>query len=181
MITIREATIDDASGIARVRVDGWRAAYAGLMDQRILDGMDAEREAARRAELWAAHHADRRGRDLVAVTETGEVAGWAVTGPHRGIGGDLGPGWGELYALYAHPDHWSTGVGHRLMVEAEAALRDAGFVRAALWVLAGNERAASFYERHGWVEDGATYRDEREIAGDTVVLTERRRRRDLSV
>jgi hypothetical protein len=47
-------------------------------------------------------------------------------------------------------------------------------------VLDGNDRAARFYERHGWHEDGAVKEDER-IVGNTGVpaLRERRRVRDL--
>ncbi|WP_180923796.1 GNAT family N-acetyltransferase [Nocardioides marinisabuli] len=55
----------------------------------------------------------------------------------------------ELTALYVRARCWGTGLGHRLL---EAAVGD----RAAyLWVLAGNERATGFYERHGFVLDGA--------------------------
>ena len=66
------------------------------------------------------------------------------------------------------------------MLEAEERLRAAGFTRAHLWVLEGNDRAASFYERHGWREDGAFQDDDQLIRGEhPQTLRERRRVRDL--
>ncbi|UFU04960.1 GNAT family N-acetyltransferase [Ruania halotolerans] len=169
MVTVRPAVRDDVRAISELRVAGWRAAYAGLVPPEMLGGLDAAREAQYRAEHW-----DRRTSDaeLVALAE-GMVVGWAVAGPARN------PDWagaGELYGLYAHPDHWSTGVGHALLVAVEGALRAAGYSRAYLLVLAGNERAAGFYGGHGWIEDGVEVSDERPGG----VLIERRRVRDLT-
>ncbi|MHC2999600.1 GNAT family N-acetyltransferase [Microbacterium sp. HJ5] len=174
-LTVRTATRDDAASITRVRIDTWRAAYTGLMAQEILDAMDADHESERRAARWDEMHGDPRGCDLIAEVD-GEVAGWAAIG--ASIDGDR-PRDGQVYAIYAHPQYWSRGVGHALLVTAEQRLRAAGFRKAHLWVLDGNARAAAFYERHGWREDGATMTDERRIGGTGHTLLERRRVRDL--
>ncbi|SED97273.1 GNAT family N-acetyltransferase [Ruania alba] len=167
---VRAAVRGDARAISELRIAGWHAAYRGLVPEEMLDSLDADREAERRTATW-----DTRAKDaeLVAVDDDGAVIGWAVAGPARD------PEWsgaGELYGLYADPDHWSTGVGHALMVAIEDALREVGYARAYLLVLVGNDRAAGFYERHGWVEDGAEVRDERPGGA----LIERRRVRDLT-
>ena len=60
-----------------------------------------------------------------------------------------------MYALYVTPDWWSTGTGRSLMSRAVAALTDAAYERAVLWVLEANARARRFYEK-GWVPDGAS-------------------------
>ena len=174
-LTVRVATRDDAASITRVRIDTWRAAYAGLMAQEILDAMDAERETERRLARWDEMHDELHACDLLAEID-GVAAGWASIGPS--IDGDR-PRDGQVYAIYARPEHWSRGVGHALLVTAERRLRSSGFRKAHLWVLDGNERAAAFYERHGWREDGATMTDERRIAGTGHTLLERRRIRDL--
>lgn len=171
-VTVRPATIADARAIATVRVRSWRAAYEGLIDQAVLDRMDIDREAARRGELWEEYHADPRGGDLVAEGE-GAVVGWAAYG--RSLDDDL-PANGQLYAIYALPEEWSSGIGHALLTDAERRLAEAGFDLAHLWVLDGNTRAASFYERHGWREDGAEKDDDRLIGGaNPQTLHERRR------
>ncbi|KAA9107635.1 GNAT family N-acetyltransferase [Microbacterium rhizomatis] len=176
MLTVRPATIDDARAIAAVRISSWRVAYAGLIEQDVLDAMDIERESTRRAELWTEYHADPRGVDLIAESD-GVAVGWASYGPSREAADE-----GELYALYAVPDRWATGVGHALMTEVERALR-LSFTIAHLWVLDGNERAASFYERHGWTEDGRSKTEVRDAAPGrpAYALRERRRVRDLTV
>lgn len=174
--TVRTATLDDARAIAIVQVETWRAAYADLMPEALLQRMDVDRNAARRAETWAERHHDPRIVDLVAERD-GEVVGWACVGP---TDQDDLPGHGQLFAIYALAATWSSGVGHALMAAAEASLRDAGFDRACLYVLDGNDRAAGFYERHGWREDGHTWVDERfGTGGVQVPLLERRRIRDL--
>jgi GNAT superfamily N-acetyltransferase len=53
-------------------------------------------------------------------------------------------------ALYVSPSHWSTGVGRSLWQAALARLRELGFVRAIVWVLAANANAIKFYERLGF-------------------------------
>lgn len=147
---IRDATVADAAGIARVRIETWRAAYDGLVPPEILERMDVERETARRTEHWAEMHADARCHDLVAVAD-GEIVGWGMCGPARE--GDA-PGTAEVYAIYAHASRWSRGVGNALLLEMERRLVDDGHESAYLWRLVGNERAAQFYEGHGWHHDG---------------------------
>ncbi len=147
---VRDATIADVAGIARVRVETWRAAYGGLVPPEMLERMDIERETARRMEHWDDMHADARCHDLVAVVD-GEVVGWAMCGPARDA---EPPATGELYAIYAAADRWRRGVGQALLAEVERRLVADGHERAYLWVLLGNARAMSFYEAHGWHADG---------------------------
>lgn len=159
---IRDATIDDVAGIARVRVETWRAAYGGLVPQEILDRMDIERETARRMEHWDDMHADARCHDLVAVVD-GEVVGWAMCGPARDADAPAASdvrATGEVYAIYAHASRWSRGVGNALLLELERRLVADGHAAAYLWRLVGNERAEHFYEAHGWHADGGEKAEE---------------------
>ncbi len=170
-VTVRAAVRSDARDIARVRVETWRAAYDGLIADEVLDHLDVDREGSRRAELWDEYHADPRGTELIAHVD-GELAGWAAIGPS--IDEDL-PDDGQIYAIYALPGFWSAGVGHALLEASEAFLRDAGYTHAHLWFLDGNERAARFYRRHDWLEDGVTKHDDRLTSGvSSEPLFERR-------
>jgi GNAT superfamily N-acetyltransferase len=62
--------------------------------------------------------------------------------------------------VYVDPDRWRRGVGRALIREARARLARQGFEDAALWVLAGNERAERFYRLDGWGADGSRRRDQ---------------------
>jgi ribosomal protein S18 acetylase RimI-like enzyme len=87
----------------------------------------------------------------------GPVVGFVTFGPSR----DRDTvGMGEIYALYVDPGRYEAGVGRLLMAHARWRLKEQGFEAAVLWVLQGNERAASFYEREGWKPDGATREEE---------------------
>lgn len=176
-VVVRPAVRADARAIATVRVETWRAAYDGLIAREALDRLDVDREAERRSARWAENHVDPRSAEFVAEVD-GQTAGWAVVGPSRDAdaGGD-----GEVFALYALPAFWSQGVGHALLRDGEDFLRRAGFRRGLLWYLEGNERAARFYERHGWIEDGTLKDDDRLVGGEAAhALRERRRRKSLA-
>ncbi|MFN8121250.1 MAG: GNAT family N-acetyltransferase [Thermoleophilia bacterium] len=169
---VRAATREDAEGIARVQIDGWRFAYRGLVPRRLLDTMDLAERTARWEQLVAGRHVIPGGRDLVAVRD-GEVCGFACVGPVRQQDGYPTDATGELYALYAAPRSVGTGVGRALMQEGVALLRGDGHAAAVLWVFRGNARARGFYERMGWDLEGADH------AMDALAAPQVRYRRDL--
>jgi GNAT superfamily N-acetyltransferase len=155
---VRPAEPEDALGIARVHVAGWQAGYAGLLPQGYLDGLSVEG----RRQRWAAilSDPDPRALAMLVADRDGDVACFATVGRSRDDGADAGVG--ELWGIYVHPRHWGTGVGHALHERAIQALQAADLTTATLWVLHGNDRAAGFYRRHGWVVDGATKTDWRD-------------------
>ena len=149
---IRPGAPDDAEAIARVQVETWQVAYAHALPQ--------DRLAALSVDERAAMH--RRRPPIVAEID-GEVVGFVAVGPTHDDEGD-----GELFAIYVHPRHWSTGVGRELMRTGEERLRELGHRAAHLWVLDDNPRARRFYEAAGWSADGAA----RKIRLSGFVLSE---------
>jgi GNAT superfamily N-acetyltransferase len=169
-LTVRSALAADATPIAQVHVAGWQVGYAGLLPADYLARLSVEQ----RADRWAAILADPSAAGTTLVAELGgAIIGFASVGPSRDD--DAAPGAGELWAIYVDPPHWGTGAGHGLHEAALQELRDAEMTRATLWVLHGNQRAQSFYERRGWTADGATKTDWR----DDVRLDEQRYRLGL--
>jgi len=134
---IRRATPADAADIARVQCETWRAAYAGILPDHVLDALSVSAGASR----WEGHIAN----DDVAVWVAGDVDGFASAGPSRD---EDRHGTTELYALYVHPRAQRRGLG--------AALLDAAVEHGAstLWVLAANDAGRAFYQARGWSEDG---------------------------
>ena len=153
---IRDATVDDADTIALVHVHGWQWGYRGLLPDEYLSGLSAER----RAEQWRSWLLEP-GRTRTRLAEhDGVCVSFAASGPSRDPGADDATG--ELYAIYQEERAAGTGVGADLLRSAVACLVGQGFARATLWVLEGNARARRFYEREGWVRDGATKSEPRE-------------------
>jgi ribosomal protein S18 acetylase RimI-like enzyme len=149
LVALRRAKEVDARPIAEVHVGTWRRAYAGLIPAELLNALDVNR----RSEFWgrviATTPVDRR--PWVAVVD-GEVVGFVSAGESHD---DAAPSTtGEIYAIYVSADCWDRGMGRNLMAHAERDLREHGYHDATLWVLAGNERARTFYENAGWRTDG---------------------------
>lgn len=160
-ITVRDATTADAAAVARIHVTAWRQAYAGLIHQPVLDALDvADRTAS--WTRWLERSLAGEGTDgdvrhaMVVAERDGEVVGWATYGPARIAERD---GWGELAGFYVDPLATRSGIGRAMIAEVEVRLADAGFARAYLWVLEGNEPAEQAYSRYGWEPDGATLPD----------------------
>lgn len=145
-VRIRPATTSDADGIAAVIVASWRSAYAGLMPADYLAGLDVSARAAQ----WRDVIAGGRGTVLVAESAAG-IVGFAAVGPSLD---QSDADTAALYAIYVEPALWDAGVGHALHESAVGSLRDQGCTAVGLWVLRGNVRAITFYERHGWQPDG---------------------------
>lgn len=145
---VRKARSEDAAAIAEIDVASWRAAYGELMPASYLDSLDVAQKAAgwrRGIERDAA-----KGKRTLVVEAEGQVVGFAVVGPDD----EAGPG--LLWLMYVHPEHWGRGAAPPLMDISLDALLELGHSTARLWVLQANTRARRFYERCGWIQDGAT-------------------------
>jgi GNAT superfamily N-acetyltransferase len=144
---VRPAVLQDARAIAAVHVATWRDAYAGLLPDDLLDGLNVDE----RAEVWCGRLAALPAGGFVLVFELdADVLGFVSGGPQRD-GGAVG----EVYAIYVDPGSQGRGAGRRLLQAAVDCLTRAGFTEARLWVLAGNHPARGFYESQGWQPDGA--------------------------
>ncbi|WP_455119362.1 N-acetyltransferase family protein [Rothia dentocariosa] len=174
-LTIRPATPNDAQSIARIRVQGWRFAYQGLISQDYLDSLSVAEDTERiRGYLSQLPQNSPPSRSASVQGSDGEkrsfmlaVRGDAVLGfcrfsaapnktnrAERAVpGGTLN---GRLHSLYIDPETLGQSIGHTLMNHALSTFAAWGCERATLWVLEGNSRAISFYKRQGWQCTGAT-------------------------
>ena len=172
---VRDATVDDAVGIATSHIRSWQAGYRHVIPTDFLDGLDTDLGA--RTLRWQAQILGAAAASsFVLVAEVdGEVAGWLAGGPARDLD-EPDDRLGEVHGCYVDPAHWRTGVGSALMGEAVDRLRRTGYEEAVLWVLDDNPRARAFYERHGWSPDGG--RSTFEIAAMAIPEVRYRRRLD---
>jgi ribosomal protein S18 acetylase RimI-like enzyme len=139
-ITIRRANSGDAGAIAKVDVETWRAAYAGMLSASYLEGLsEPRREAGWRSVIL---HEPRDVR--VAVDAAGAVLGFGSCGPSRGERDFAG----EIFTLYVDPDLHNRGIGRRLLIALFRRLVVAGRNSAIVWVLRDNP-SRFFYERLG--------------------------------
>lgn len=139
---IRKARIEDSAGLAKVQVDSYRTAYAGIFPQAYLDQFSYE-EQEQDWRDWMTS----RPEDLlyVAETATGEMVGYALARP--GLT-EIPPYDSELIALHVLSGHQRQGVGRQLVAAVAGQLRQRGSRSLMLWVLEENG-ARGFYERLG--------------------------------
>jgi GNAT superfamily N-acetyltransferase len=124
-VIIRAAVPAEAAAVGAAYLTSWRAGYAGLVDDDVLEQRASER---------AGHDWFEPGTSTV-VADDGTILGCAQ------VRGD------ELEMLYVVPSSWGSGVASALL--ADAVQRGA----QRLKVVEAQARARRFYEREGWVPD----------------------------
>jgi ribosomal protein S18 acetylase RimI-like enzyme len=139
-LTIRPARPEDASGIAKLDIETWRATYAGVLPSLYLVGL-----SDRRRELGWRNVILREPRDVrVAVSDAAAVLGFGTCGPNHGDRRFAG----EVFTLYVAPDWQNQGIGRRLLIALFRRLVATGRSTVIIWVLRENP-SRFFYERLG--------------------------------
>lgn len=147
-IALRRATIDDIDALAAIHAASAQAAYA-----HVFPAGTPFPHADARADLLG--QLARGGARAIIATIDDAPGGFALAGRPADRAPDKADV-GELHLLHVRSDLWAHGIGSRLLASAMTAMGADGYRRAILWVLIENTRARRFYERHGWIEDGAT-------------------------
>ena len=160
--TIRQATLEDAAGIARVHVESWRTTYPGIMPQEHLDALSITDRERTWTEILSAD-GPAKATVYVAATDGGEIVGFVAGGAERA--GD--PVFrGEISALYLLQSQQGKGLGRRLVQTFARRMSQDGHRTLLIWVNVHNP-ARRFYEALGGVHartgsreiKGVTYDD----------------------
>ena len=142
-IHVRPAVPSDAAGIARVRVEGWRTTYRGIVPDAYLDAMSVEDSEA----LWRRVLGAPPNRTSTVVAEdAGGVVGFAsaLALPEPRFGLDA-----ELTAMYLVSDCQRAGIGRQLVRSVAVAQQAHGATGFLTWVIAKNRGARTFCEGSG--------------------------------
>lgn len=149
-VVLRPATPQDAAGCATVHHTSWVETYSGLLPAAHWESDTLERRTAT-WQRWL-----DGGADVTVAEVDGQVVGIAIGGAGRRVGDHEPVRDRELMSLYVLADHHGTGVGQVLL---DAVVPQG--VPAQVWVAEHNPRARRFYERNGFLPDGARFVDER--------------------
>jgi ribosomal protein S18 acetylase RimI-like enzyme len=152
---VRQADQADADAITVVHEAGWRAGYAHLFSQDVL-----ERAIQKHCSRWARVLANPEFENttlLVVLEHQQQIIGFAHFGPS---GNELSSydlsGRAELYSFYVRPARWGTGAASVLMQQVIELLKRRGEKAVYLYTAAGTPRARRFYEKSGFRETGST-------------------------
>lgn len=139
--TITRPTEDDLDEMGRVHVRVWQEAYAGLLPDDYLAGLDPTIGPAR----WRERFGSSPMVGWWLARDEDGIVGMATSGPPRDEDPPVDL---ELYAINVLRRAHGTGLADDLMARA------IGDRPAYLWVLEGNDRAIAFYRRHGFADEG---------------------------
>jgi GNAT superfamily N-acetyltransferase len=137
-VVIRGAVGDDLTGVLSVGHRTWLATYEPIAGPEYV--------AMGLAKWWTSDvvtDSIRKGRTIVAV-EGDDVVGVATFGPQDDAF--------VLWKLYVLPGHHGRGIGSRLMGAVVDRALESEHSRITLSYLEGNQQAARFYDKHGFVE-----------------------------
>ncbi|ALG12905.1 GNAT family N-acetyltransferase [Kibdelosporangium phytohabitans] len=154
---VHTAQPDDIDQIARIQVETWRAAYASLLPDEVLAGLDQ----AEIAEVWqqtvkqgdATVHVATEGTWTVGFCAAGPAPDTEVADADGTLPDDAGSV-GMIATLLVEPRWGRRGHGGRLLASAAAGLRATGKSRGVVWVPENDDVSVAFYERAGWQRDG---------------------------
>jgi ribosomal protein S18 acetylase RimI-like enzyme len=130
---VRDAESAEVDQLASLWYDGWRDAHKEILPA----------ELARHRTLESFRDRLEASLPSVRVVGTlGQPIGFCM------VKAD------ELYQLYVSAAARGSGAAAALIADAEAHLSNSGVETAWLACAIGNERAARFYEKHGWRRTG---------------------------
>ena len=144
MITIREATLEDASAIAYVQIASWRETYAGLVPNNQLINLSYDQQVM----MWTDTFDSPINNMIthVAVNERDQVVGFSSAGHKAKC--DTPPQCAELYAVHILNDYRQCGIGQQLVYAVVGYFLDHAITSMTTWVLVDNF-ARGFYEANG--------------------------------
>lgn len=138
---IRGAQPEDSPGIAKVQVDSYRTAYAGICSPAYLDALSVEEQETDWLN-WSTTHPE----DVVLVAEDdkGRIIAYALGRPEASI-----PGFdSELIALHVREKNQRMGIGRLLLWTVAQELRRRGCMSLMVWIYEASG-AHAFYDRMG--------------------------------
>ena len=143
-IVIRNATINDAEKVAKIKIEGWQTSYRGIIDDKFLDDMDINIEVEKRKR-------NIKDEALIVVAElNNEVVGFCLyrsfnsTPETHPKNADC-----ELTALYVKSSLKGNGIGKKLMQYVMDNLNKQGKKQMILGCFKENYPSRAFYEKMG--------------------------------
>ena len=144
---IREATVDDAAGIAIVKVNSWKTTYKGFFPDEVLDNLSIEEETLKWVRNLEEISKLNTSIAYVAETEGNEIIGFAVGRKydHRIYRYDC-----NLGIIYLLKEYQRKGIGRKLTEMVVDFFVEKRFKSMIIWILKGNP-SGLFYEKLGGV------------------------------
>ena len=142
-VVIRKVKQGDASDLAYIQTESWKAAFASILEAETLTKCtNIERATAMYQRLL-----DENKGNGYLLTVDGKphcIAYWDAARDAEFAGK------AELICIHSLPGNWRKGFGSQMMDQVLVDIKQAGFSEVVLWVFRDNQRARAFYEAKGF-------------------------------
>ncbi len=142
-VVIRKVKQGDASDLAYIQTESWKAAFASILEAEILTKCtNIERATAMYQRLL-----DENKGNGYLLTVDGKphcIAYWDAARDAAFAGK------AELICIHSLPGNWRKGFGSQMMDQVLMDIKQAGFYEVVLWVFRDNKCARDFYEAKGF-------------------------------
>ena len=149
MSMIRPLEDKDVETVCRIVNVNWKTVYAEYVGPSLLDSAGCA-ERTRRLKL----DFDSRRFSEYVWDEGGQTAAMLSFGE---AGDDDAAGALEIWRVYVAAPFQGKGIGRELLAFAERQARAQGREKIVIWAFKKNERAVSFYQKHGYSIDKEKY------------------------
>ncbi|MBQ3408581.1 MAG: GNAT family N-acetyltransferase [Clostridia bacterium] len=144
-IIIRNATIKDIEEIADIKIEGWRTAYRGIIDDNFLDNMDMEQEIEKRR-----NNIDN-GVNIVVAELNKKVIGFCLYRNYNKNTEKYPEADCEISSLYVKSNLRRNGIGRKLMQYVIELLKKEDKKKMILGCFEKNYPSRAFYEKMGGI------------------------------
>lgn len=141
---IRQATNEDAFGIAQVHIASWKSTYKGLILDSILDNLMLEK----RVELWIKNISDENKIVFVLENDNGIIGFMDGQRVEDALYENYDA---DLTSLYLYEEQKGNGYGRKMLEELFKQFKMQGMNSCIVKVLANNP-SKYFYERLGAIK-----------------------------
>jgi RimJ/RimL family protein N-acetyltransferase len=148
VIEIRKATTTDAANLANILCDSWRSAYANILSP---EELRRNTDESARTQMFEKMLASEFGNHYIAQYN-GVPCGECSFGKCRDAGKGI---YAEIISIYTVEEYWGKCVGKTLMEYILREIQSQSYEKVLLWVFEANGRARRFYEKCGFVLEGA--------------------------
>ncbi len=141
---IRKVQQGDASNLAYIQTESWKAAFTSILDAETLTKCT---NIERATSMYQRLLDENKGNGYL-LTVDGKphcIAYWDAARDVEFTGK------AELICIHSLPENWHKGYGSQMMDKVLKDIKEAGYSEVVLWVYRENNRARAFYEANGFV------------------------------
>jgi len=142
-IKIQRVQKEDLEEVARIRVEGWKIAYRGIIDDGFLDQMlSIEKDRKKREK-------DYMLNGFLVAKRGDKVVGFCRYISDNSFSPDMAEIDCEITALYVAPECKQQGIGTALFSAVKAEFQEQHKTKMVIWCLKENLSAHQFYKKMG--------------------------------